>query len=982
MNRMMRAGKSLRFAATMMFAVVVAASVAGCDGTSSTSTPSSTIGAAAAATATTSAQQSAGATAQQDSQYYGWRHHALLMFSAANYAAAQSDGSVSLRVSRMGMASAAVTVNYSTADGTAVAGTDYTAAGGTLAWAENDSTAKTITVRISNATPYLGAKSFKVALSNPSTAAHIANPGTATVTISGDGVAAIGDLQLAASSYTVGQGAGALTVTVNRSQGSSGSISVAYGTTNGSAVAGTDFTAASGSLDWADGDSAPKTFSVAVSNAHPFSGTKSFSVALSDPKSGAALGSPSSAAVTITGDASAPVGSLNLAAANSTVSQSAGTVPVIVDRTGGSSGAVSVAYTTSNGTAMAGANYAATSGTLSWTDGDAKPKTFSVAIMNTTPFTGSKAFTVALSGPSGGATISNPGSASVTINGDASAAVGSIELSAASVAVLQSAGSVAVSVTRSGGSAGAVSVAYATVSGTAVAGTDFTASSGTLNWADGDAAAKTVSIPISNATPFAGAKSFTVTLSGATGGATLASPSSAIVAISGDAVSAVGSVQLSASSDAVLQSAGSVSLTVNRTGGSSGAVSVAYATANGTAVSGTDFTAASGTLNWADGDAASKTMSVAISNATPFSGSKSFSVALSSPTGGATLATPSSATVTISGSSSGSGGGGSGGPAAPTNFLLTNEGANSETLSWSAASGAASYKIYRNGTAYASTSATTYTDTAATNATVPTFAAPATIYSYTVSAVDASGNEGPQATNLTYWVYHNGGYFWGAGGTNDYSDVTANYKDTAGIPESGSYDIAIASKPGGYYQPFSGGTASPEWAAEIGAFKYMILDLKPTIANQKWRLNIISRLPQGDVYNNAPVTLPGNYGPAPVVGQWATYKVPLNPDLAVGTGSFVGSISGSTLTVTAVNPGMSVQTTAWLTGPGIAADTTINSFGSGNGGVGTYNLNKSASVPAGTTINMQRTNMYKFSLTDDGGSANTYYIDNVGFTVN
>jgi len=977
MNRIMRVGKNFRFAAMVMFATAVAA----CSGTSTTSNPTT---GAAASTSTMAARQTAGITAQQDAQVGASWHHALLTLAASNYAAAQSAGSVSLSVTRTGSASAAVTVNYGTADVTAVAGQDYTAAFGTLTWAENDSTSKTITVRISNAKPYLGAKAFKVWLGGPSSAARIGNPGVATVTVAGDGVAAIGDLQLAASSYTVAQGAGALTVTVNRSQGSSGSVSVAYATTNGSAVAGTDFTAASGTLDWADGDPAPKTFSIAVSNAKPFAGTKSFSVALSDPTSGAALGSPASAAVTIAGDASAATGSLNLAASNSTVNQAAGTVPVTVNRTGGSSGAVSVAYSTSNGTATAGANYAATSGTLTWADGDAQAKTFSVAIMNTTPFTGSKSFNVALSQPSAGATISNPGSASVTINGDASAPVGALELSAASFAVSQSAGSVAVSVTRSGGSAGAVSVAYATASATAVSGVDFTASSGTLNWADGDATAKTVSIPISNTTPFAGAKSFTVTLSGAGGGATLASPSSAIVSISGDAASAVGSLQLSTSSDAVMQSAGSVTLTVNRTGGSSGAVSVAYATSGASAVSGTDFTASNGTLTWADGDAASKTFSVAISNATPFSGSKTFTAALSSPTGGATLSAPSSATVTITGSSSGSSGsGGSGGPPAPTNFLLTNEGANSETLSWSASSGAASYKIYRNGVAYASTTGTTYTDSAATNATVPTtFAAPATIYSYTVSAVDASGNEGAQATNLIYWEYHNGSYFWGEGGVNDYSDVTANYKDTAGTPETGAYDIAIASIPGGYYQPFSGGTASPEWAAEIGAFKYMILDLKPTIANQKWRLNIISRLPQGDVYNNAPVELPGNYGPAPVVGQWATYKIPLNPDLAVGTGSFVGSISGTTLTVTAVNPGMSVQTTAWLTGPGIPADTTINSFGSGKGGVGTYNLNKSASVPAGTTINMQRTNMYKFSLTDDGGSANTYYIDNVGFTVN
>jgi hypothetical protein len=437
---------------------------------------------------------------------------------------------------------------------------------------------------------------------------------------------------------------------------------------------------------------------------------------------------------------------------------------------------------------------------------------------------------------------------------------------------------------------------------------------------------------------------------------------------------------MSAASDSVLQSAGSVTMTVNRTGGSSGAVSVAYATSNGTAVAGTNYTATSGTLEWADGDAGSKTFIVAISKATPFSGSKTFTASLSTPVGGATLSTPASTSVTITGSSSGSGSGGGSGPAAPTNFVLTNEGANSETLSWSASSGAASYNIYRNGVAYATTSATTYTDTAATNATVPSFAAPATIYSYTVSAVDSSGNEGPQATDLTFWVYHNGTYSWAG----DYSNVKLNYKDTAGAPQSGTYDIAVSSFAYGYAQPYSGGSASPEWAADIGAFKYMILDLKPGVANQKWRLNIISRLPQGDVYNNAPVELPGNYGPAPVVGQWATYKIPLNPDLAVGTGYTVGSISGTTLTVSAVNAGMSVQTTAWLFGPGISADTTINAFGGGNvgGGVGTYILNKSATAPAGTTINMQRTNMYKFSLIDDGSGSNVYYMDNVGFTVN
>ena len=61
-------------------------------------------------------------------------------------------------------------------------------------------------------------------------------------------------------------------------------------------------------------------------------------------------------------------------------------------------------------------------------------------------------------------------------------------------------------------------------------------------------------------------------------------------------------------------------MTVNRTGGSSGAVSVSYATADGTAVASSDYSATSGTLQWADGDASSQSFAVPISNAVPFSG--------------------------------------------------------------------------------------------------------------------------------------------------------------------------------------------------------------------------------------------------------------------------------------------------------------------------------------------------------------------------
>ncbi|MBT8037962.1 MAG: M6 family metalloprotease domain-containing protein, partial [Verrucomicrobiae bacterium] len=75
-------------------------------------------------------------------------------------------------------------------------------------------------------------------------------------------------------------------------------------------------------------------------------------------------------------------------------------------------------------------------------------------------------------------------------------------------------------------------------------------------------------------------------------------------------------VQFASSSYAATEADGSATVTVDRVGDTSGAVSVQYATTNGTATAGSDYTSSSGTLNWADGDGASKTFNVSITNDT------------------------------------------------------------------------------------------------------------------------------------------------------------------------------------------------------------------------------------------------------------------------------------------------------------------------------------------------------------------------------
>src|SRR4051794_15161398 len=103
---------------------------------------------------------------------------------------------------------------------------------------------------------------------------------------------------------------------------------------------------------------------------------------------------------------------------------------------------------------------------------------------------------------------------------------------------------------------------------------------------------------------------------------------------------------VAADAASVNEAAGSATFTGTRAGGVKGSMSVNYATANGTAQAGSDYTATSGTLTWADNETGGKKVTVPITNDTADEPDETFSLNLGSPTGGATLATA-SATTTI-----------------------------------------------------------------------------------------------------------------------------------------------------------------------------------------------------------------------------------------------------------------------------------------------------------------------------------------------
>ena len=77
---------------------------------------------------------------------------------------------------------------------------------------------------------------------------------------------------------------------------------------------------------------------------------------------------------------------------------------------------------------------------------------------------------------------------------------GRIAYAGMSAQVAESSADARVIVRRNGGTAGAVSIDYATSDLSATAGNDYTATTGTLNWAAGDMTDRTITIPVTNDT--------------------------------------------------------------------------------------------------------------------------------------------------------------------------------------------------------------------------------------------------------------------------------------------------------------------------------------------------------------------------------------------------------------------------------------------------------------------------------------------------
>lgn len=323
-------------------------------------------------------------------------------------------GQAAIKLVRTGNAGSAFSVNFSTADGAAVAGTDFTGLSNAPVIFAAGEVSKTVDVAIARRTGFQGNRQFGVALSSPTGSITLGAIRTATVTII-EVDPAPPTVAFSAANFSVNEDAGPVAVALSRTGDVTAAFTVNFSTTNATALAGTDFMGQTNTAVSFAANETSKMVNVTVNRRSGFQGDRAFNVVLSNP-SGAILGAPSSATVAIA-EVDPQPSTLGFGGATSSVAENVvgGTVEISINRSGVTTGAGSFTFSTADDTALAGTDYTAQTNVQVDFAANETTKTVNVAILNRTGFQPSRQFTVTLANPTNGGVLGTISTATVTI---------------------------------------------------------------------------------------------------------------------------------------------------------------------------------------------------------------------------------------------------------------------------------------------------------------------------------------------------------------------------------------------------------------------------------------------------------------------------------------------------------------------------------------------------------------------------------------
>jgi hypothetical protein len=518
-------------------------------------------------------------------------------------------------VTQSAVSGQAVTFDWTTAAGTATAGTDYVAASGSKTIAAG-STTTTFTVTVNGDVMDEIDETFGITLSNPGNATIADGSGLGTIT-DDDAAPTLSVDDISVNEGDAGTTTATFTVTLSAASGKA--VTFDWTTAAGTATGGTDYVAANNSKTIAAG-STTTTFGITVNGDALDELDETFGITLSNPGNatiadGAGLG-------TITDDDAAPTLSVNDV---TIVEGNAGTSNATFTATlsAASGQTVTASWTTADDMAIQPGDYTASSGLLTFVPGDTT-ETFDVTVKGDIIAELDETYQVLLSSPVN-AVLGDPQGLG-TIQDDELLPV--IDIDEPSIVEGQSGtSSINFSVILSHPSALAVSVDWTTTPGTATAGSDYVAASGTVMFAPMDVA-ETVSIIVKGDGTFEGDETFGLDLSNTSGPpigdlegiATIVNDDAAPVASIANASKTEGNTGTSL-----------LTFDISLSGSSDVDAAFDWATANATATAGSDYVAGSGTLTIPAG-ATTGTVTVLVNGDVAYEANETLSLTLSSPT--------------------------------------------------------------------------------------------------------------------------------------------------------------------------------------------------------------------------------------------------------------------------------------------------------------------------------------------------------------
>lgn len=344
-----------------------------------------------------------------------------LEFSAANFTVNENGTPIApVTVIRRGETTKAVSVTILLSDGTATAGADYNNNPIQVDFAPGE-VSKTVNIPIVDDALAENPETINLALINPTNGATVGAQNTSTLTILDNDVA----LRFGAPTFSVTEGAPAVTITVIRVGALDTTIRGTVTLTDGTATAGEDYDNTPIPITLAPGETT-KTFDIPIIDDQIVETAETINLTLGNLSAGVKLNNPSVAVITIEDNDTTPTPAPTPAPApipatlefsnSSFIVNEDGTAlaAVTVNRTGDISGVVSATILLSDGSALAGEDYDNAPITVNFAAGETT-KIINVPIIDDSLVEVSEILNLTLTNPTSGAVIGARNTATLTI---------------------------------------------------------------------------------------------------------------------------------------------------------------------------------------------------------------------------------------------------------------------------------------------------------------------------------------------------------------------------------------------------------------------------------------------------------------------------------------------------------------------------------------------------------------------------------------